>query len=181
MQPYPAPWPHGPPPPPQGVGIGVKIMAGIQCFFGGVGVLYTPFSFFQSKLARDPVSRAIYDAMWDGPAAIWFGFQILIGTVLAAALLASGVGLFWSKRWARTVGLVYGAAALFMLVCGQIATFLVVIPVLQPFLDSHNPVERAGAMGGLIGGVMGGFIGAILPVAMLIVLGRKAIVPQLRD
>jgi hypothetical protein len=161
--------------------VGVKIMAGIQCFFGGIGVLYTPFSVFQGNLARDPVSRAMHDAMWSGPAAIWFGFSILIGTLLAGALLASGIGLFWSKRWARTLGLVYGAGALVMLVCGQIAMLIVVYPVLTPFVDSTNPVERAGAIGGLIGGVFGSFLGAILPVAMLIVLGRKAIVPQLRD
>ena len=58
---------------------------------------------------------------------------------------------------------------------------LVVYPALSPFLESPNAVERGGAIGGLVGGIFGAFFGAVLPVAMLIVLGRKSIVPQLRD
>ncbi|CAN5286630.1 hypothetical protein BH09MYX1_BH09MYX1_56320 [soil metagenome] len=188
MNPYPpnapAPWPHGPPPMQPilpTVGVGVKIMAGIQCFFGGVALLFSPFTFFQRGLAHDKVSIALYAATWDGPAAPFFYSQFAIGLLLALALLGSGIGLFMSKRWARTLGLVYGASALFMLVVGQIMAALFMYPAITPFLDSTNTVERAGAMGGLIGGIFGAFVGAILPTAMLIVLGRKAIVPQLRD
>lgn len=161
--------------------MGVKVLAGFQCFFGGLGVLYTPFAVFQMSFARDAVSKAIYEAMWHGPAAIWSWFQLLVGIALAGIELASGIGLFMSKRWARTLGLVYGGAALVMLVAGQIVTFVVLAPVLDSFRTSSNPIERAAAMGGMIGGIVGAFFGAILPVTMLIVLGRKAIVPQLRD
>lgn len=186
MTPYPnpnvpAPWHQPPPPPPEGVGVGVKILAGIQCFFGALGLLMSPLTLLQRNAAKDAVSKAIFAAMWDGPMAIFAWLQLAIGVVLAAALVASGVGLFMSKRWARTLGLVYGAAALVMLVVGQIVTITVVYPALGPFLDSSNAVERAGAIGGLAGGAGGACIAAILPVAMLIVLGRKSMNAQLRD
>lgn len=183
MTPYPnapAPWHQPPPPPPVGVGVGVKILAGIQCFFGGLGLLLSPLSFVQRNTAKDPVSKAIFAAMWDGPMAIFSYFQLAVGILLACALLVSGVGLFMSKRWARTLGLIYGVAALVMLVVGQLVSIVVIYPVLSPFLDSTNAVERAGAIGGLAGGVGGACFGAILPVAMLIVLGRKSMEPQLQ-
>ena len=182
MSPYPqGPWYPGPPPLPPGVGVGVKVLAGFQCFFGAVGLLMAPLSFVQRSMARDTVSMAMYAAMWDGPAAIWFYFSVAAGILLALALLVSGIGLFMSKRWARTLGLIYGGSSLLMLIAGQLVMLLVVYPVLTPFLESHNPVERGGAIGGLVGGLFGMLFGAVLPVAMLIVLGRKSIVPQLRD
>ena len=184
MTPYPnapAPWHQPPPPPPIGVGVGVKVLAGIQCFFGGLGILLSPFTLLQRNTAKDAVSKAIFSAMWDGPMAIYSWFQLAIGILLAGALLASGIGLFMSKRWARTLGLIYGVAALVMLVVGQLVTIIVVYPVLTPFLDSTNAVERAGAIGGLAGGAGGACVAAILPVAMLIVLGRKSMNDQLRD
>jgi len=182
MNPYPqGPWYPGPPPPPPGVGVGVKVLAGFQCFFGALGMLLAPLTFVQRSMAHDAVSMAMYAAMWDGPAAVWFYFQVAVGILLAIALLVSGIGLFMSKRWARTLGLVYGSSSLLMLVAGQIAMLLVVYPALSPFLESPNAVERGGAIGGLVGGIFGAFFGAVLPVAMLIVLGRKSIVPQLRD
>ncbi len=168
---------YGPPP---GPGAGLKVLAVFQILFGLLGLLSPVMTLVTRHAAKDPVSRELDHAMWEGPAALWFDASLVFGVVLAILLLSTGIGLFMGKRWCRTTGIAYGISSIVLMLIGQAVMAVVAYPLLLDKLDAASPVARGAAMGGLIGGLMGSCFGMILPIATLIVLGRKKVLEVLR-
>ncbi len=169
------------PPTPRGPSTGLKVLAVFQILFGCFGVIGTPISAILAnlQLSKDPVQMKLHDALWEGPGAIYSYASVIVGFFLAILLIVTGVGLWRAKLWSRKTGIAYGAVALVMLVVGQLVMMLMVYPMLMEQLDASNPVQRAGAMGGMIGGLAGALFGGILPLVTLIALGRSSVKSQL--
>jgi len=164
------------PPPRQGVSTGLKVLGIIQIVFGAIGLLGAPIGLAVAMLnaaSKDPVQRRLHELMWEGTMGIWsYGSQAL-GFVFAIALLAGGIGIVRGKRWGRTASFVYSIGSLVSLLVGQVLMGIVVYPELLDMMDkATSPVERAGAMGGLIGGLGAAGFGMILPLIVLIVMAR---------
>lgn len=181
--PYAPPVQHGPsrPGPVKPAGGGLNVLAWIMIIFGGLGLLSAPMTLFTRELARDPASRRVQAIMWEGEMGTWMQLSLVLGTLLAATLLASGIGSLKRRPWARKLGIGYGIATIVMAVLNQIVSAMYLYPALQAQMEHGGRVERAGATGGMIGGMAGAVIGLILPIAVLVMMTRPGIKAQFEE
>jgi hypothetical protein len=174
--------PYQPGAPVQRPGTALKVLGIIQIVFGILGLLSAPVTVLVAifnAASKDPVQRKLHTLMWEGPVAAWSYSQAALGFVFAVLLIATGIGVVRGKLWGRTVGLVYAIGTLASLLIGQVIMFVAVYPALFDMLSSTNPIERAGAAGGIGGGVGAAIFGMVLPLITLVVLARKSARDQL--
>ena len=182
MNPY-APPAHAPTPPVappdlrSGPGTGLLILGIVQIMFGGLGLLTAPLLMLTKSLARDPVSRQIQELTWEGGLGIWTRISLVLGFVMAVALIAAGFGVIKLKPWARPLSMGYAAVALVVVVIGQVMSALYLYPVLFDLVaqGTRNPVAYAGGIGGIAGGIGGGVFALVFPVVILVVMTRRSV------
>ena len=170
-----------PAPPAGGLTSGVIAIAVTEIFFGGMGLLGAPIALALRGLAHDPVSVRIQEITWEGTMGTWMRASLVIGAVLGAVLLASGIGILKRRAWARRAGIAYAGAAIVMQLAGQVVNFTVLFPALEQLSEEYhaNRAARAVVMGGWIGGIAGGLFAFVLPTAILVVLTRPSVKAQL--
>jgi len=141
--------------------------------FGIFGMFASVLLFLPQASSNNPVVQLIHDS----PAyAAWLKISMALGVVVAAALLAAGIGLLKLKPWARTFSIGYGIYAIVMTVVGTVVNyFLLVRPMLEQAQQKHGP-ESAAAIGGAIGGTLGGCLGLIYPILLLVFMTRANVV-----
>src|SRR5271169_3627154 len=132
------PVPPRPPPPTGGLSTGLTAIAVTEIFFGGMGLLGAPLTLALRGLAHDPVSVRIQELTWEGSMGAWMRVSLGLGTVLAGVLLASGIGIFKRRAWARRAGIAYGALGLVMQLIGQAMTFGVLLPALDALAEQYR-------------------------------------------
>ncbi|HEY1954962.1 MAG TPA: hypothetical protein VGH28_05105 [Polyangiaceae bacterium] len=171
------------PPRPPGPSTGLKVLAIIQIIFGAFGLLAAPVGIvlaFVNAASKDPVQRRLHELMWEGPVGAWSYAAQAFALIFGIALLAGGIGVVRGKRWGRTASLVYAIGTLVTIVITQAVLTIAVYPELFDMMSSATtPVQRAGAMGGLLGGIGGAVFSVILPSIVLIVMARRATREQL--
>jgi hypothetical protein len=179
-EPRPAPA-QGPAKP--GLTTGVQAVAVTMIFFGGMGLLGTPLAFLVRGMSHDPVSTRIQEITWEGAMGGWTRVSLGLGTLLSVVLLASGIGVFKRKGWARRAGVAYACVSLAMQVIGLAMTFLVLFPALDELAEQYRYDRTASAavMGGRIGGAFGGIFALALPIAILVVMTRPGVKAQLTE
>jgi hypothetical protein len=187
-QPPGAPRSDAPPAPPQGpakpgLTTGVQATAIAEIFFGAIGLLGAPLALLVRGMAHDPVSERIQEITWEGALGGWTRVSMGLGTVLAAVLLASGIGVLKRRAWARRSGIAYACVTLAMQVVGIAMTFLVLFPALDELAEryAHDRTASAAVMGGRIGGAFGALVALILPIAVLVVMTRPSVKAQLTE
>lgn len=174
QMPAPAPLPAGPA---SGPGTGLLILGIVQIMFGALGLLSAPILLLTKSFARDPVSRQIQALTWEGPLGIWTRLSLVIGFVMAVALIAAGFGIVKLKPWARPLSMLYAVVALVFVIIGQVMSALYLYPVLFELLSqgTRNPVAYAGGIGGIAGGIGGGVFALVFPTVILVVMTRSSI------
>jgi hypothetical protein len=127
--------------------------------------------------SNNPVVQVIRD----NPAfAAWMKFSIVLGVVVAAVLLAAGIGLLMLKPWARITSIAYAIYTFVMIPAGTVVNYIFVLhPMLQQAHGQQAP-ETAGAIGGLVGGIVGSCFGLIYPILLLIFMLRANVVAAFR-
>jgi hypothetical protein len=158
---------------------GLTIMAILMLIFGGLGLFSAPFTLISKELGMRTGSAHIQELMWRGPLGVWMMSSLAIGTLLSIWLAVGGFGILKRRAWARRVSLGYAIANLVFTLLGQVMSLLLLYPVLGALIDSSDPVERAGAVGGLAGGIAGGLFAMLLPVALLVILTRPGVKAEL--
>jgi hypothetical protein len=154
--------------------LGIVMMA-----FGGLGLLSAPMTLASRELGNQTGSGSVQDLIWEGPLATWMSFALFFGTLIALLLLVSGFGVFKRKPWARKSAIGYGITTLVFGALGQLMNVVFLYPKLLELMDSSNTVEKSAAMGGMIGGVIGGLFGMILPIVVLVAMGRPTVKAEL--
>lgn len=91
----------------------------VQMAFGGLGLVGTVSNLIPPK--RDPMSRQVHDALWNGEIATWMRVSTGIGVVLTLILLVAGYSLYKHKPLGRTLSLVHAGSAF---VIGTISYFV---------------------------------------------------------
>lgn len=97
----------------------LKTLGIVQMAFGGLGLLGTLSGLVPPK--RDPISRQVHDALWNGEIATWMRVSTGIGILLTLILLAAGFSLYKHRPLGRTLSLVHAGAAL---VVGTVSYFV---------------------------------------------------------
>jgi hypothetical protein len=149
------------------------VCGGLWLFFSGCTATLTPFYEFMASMFEDAGledeaadMRQMADLWW-----LWL-IQGAIGIALSILLIAAGVGLI--KRTYRGVRLARIWAVLVIL------QLLVMTPLSVYFSEFHGKEQRDDALEtevvlAVIGAVLGALVWLILPVFMLIWLGRERI------
>jgi hypothetical protein len=146
------------PPMPVPVPVSVKVFAVLNMVFGGVGLLCSPFSF----IGIPATMRILGDS---GLVRGWLLFSAAWSVIGAVILLASGIGLWRLKAWARKLAVYYSCLAILLGLVGMV----VVVSAFAGNASAGGP-ER---IGGMVGGVVGGFFGLAYNVLLIIFLSRR--------
>jgi hypothetical protein len=159
---------------------GVTILGIIMIVFGLLGLGAWPLTVASRELgSRTAGGRNVQDLIWEGSLSWWMTFSLAVATLLASVLLASGLGVLKRRPWAQKTALGYGIGTIAFGLIGQLMNVLFLYPKLIQMVDSANPVERAGAAGGMLGGIVGGLFGMILPVVVVYVVTRPSVKAEL--
>ncbi len=149
---------------PPGAGVApVPTSSGVQILnmvFGGLGLLCTPINFISIPVAARTLG---YSPLMKG----YLIFSSVWGLIAAAILLASGIGLWKLKPWARKLSVWYSVVALVLGVAG-------IVVIISAFgdLGGGNEMERAQKVGGIVGGVIGGLVGLVYNVLLIVFLSK---------
>lgn len=140
----------------------VKVFSILNMVFGGLGLICTPINFISIPLAMQTLGDS---ALMKG----YLIFSSLWGFLGAIVLLASGIGLWKLRAWARKLAVWYSVLALVLGLAGLVV-------VLSAFgdLSAGNEMERAQKVGGIVGGVIGGVVGLAYNVLLIVFLSRQA-------
>jgi uncharacterized membrane protein YeaQ/YmgE (transglycosylase-associated protein family) len=140
----------------------IKVFSILNMIFGGLGLLCTPMNFIGIPLAAKTLGNSpmmlgymIFSSVW--------------GFIGACVLLASGIGLWKLKAWARKLAVWYSVLAI---VLGVVGAFVLASAFGQ--MGGGNEMERAQRIGGIIGGVVGSLVGLVYNVLLIVFLVRPA-------
>lgn len=155
----------------------VTVFGILNIVFAGLGLCGTAFSVMlfmpSSAAANNPVVQIIQSS--PGYAA-WMKVSVALGVIVAAALLAAGIGLLNLKPWARTLSIVYAIYAIFMVLIGDVINYIFLIQPMLQKAHGEQGAEAAGAVGGAIGGLFGSCFGLVYPILLLIFMTRPQVV-----
>ena len=138
----------------------IKVFSILNMVFGGLGLLCTPINFISIPLAAKTLG---YSPLMKG----YLIFSSVWGLIAAAILLASGIGLWKLKPWARKLSVWYSVVALVIGLAG-------IVVVISAFgdLGGGNEMERAQKVGGIVWGVIGGLVGLVYNVLLIVFLSK---------
>lgn len=100
--------------------------------------------------------------------------SLALGAIVAALLLAGGIGLLLSKAWGRTLSIVYGWYSIVAAIVGMGVNWYVMQPLLAKMQEGGGPGQVA-VTAGIVGGLIGGCVGMIYPIVLLVFMNRPAI------
>lgn len=140
---------------------------------GLFGALFSLFLFYNVEDSSNPVIKI----MAEHPLYLAFTkISIVISSIFVVLLIASGIGLFLLKPWARLCSLAYAIITIVMGIIGLILNFLFLLgPLLETARQSQGP-QAAAAVGGAFGGIFGGVLGLLYPILVIIFMTRPKFV-----
>jgi hypothetical protein len=149
----------------------LRVLGWVGVALGVLGVCSMPFTLFgllveqpaTAALTRDPAYRIV---AWG---------QLLFSVPLIALQIIGCVGALRARSWSRPVLHTWVAGAFLQLCAGVGAFGFAVLPVMGPMLDASDPVSRIAAASGIGAAGCGLAFGALLPVAVLVVLGLSSV------
>lgn len=157
----------------------VTVFAILNLIFGGIGLACSPLGLLvlvapQGGAPNPAVDALHYSLIYKA----WYIGIIVLGTVAAAALIASGVGLWKQAGWGRKLAIGYAVYAIGAGILGQVMNAIYVYrPSLQILeFEGGNPEVVGGLIGGLIGGICGSCIGLLYPLILLFFMMRREVV-----
>jgi hypothetical protein len=155
----------------------VTVFGILNIVFAALGLCGTAFSVILFLPSAAAANNPVVQIIQSSPAyAAWMKLSVGLGVIVAAALLAAGIGLLNLKPWARTLSIIYAIYAIVMVIIGDVINYIFLIqPMLQKAHSEQGP-EAAGAVGGAIGGLAGGCFGLIYPILLLIFMTRPHVV-----
>ncbi len=139
--------------------------------FGVLSVCSMPFTLFgllveqpaTAELTRDPAYRIV---AWG---------RLLLSVPVIALQIIGCAGALRARPWSRAVLQTWVAGAFLQLCAGVGAFGYAARTVMGPMLDSSDPVSRIAAASGMGAAGCGLAFGALLPVAVLVVLGLSSV------
>lgn len=144
----------------------VTVFGVLNIVFGALGLLCSPIGIVGIMMPQP--GGPVYSAAMK----VFMLFSSGLGLVMAAVLLAAGIGLLNLKQWARQTSYFYGWFAVIWGVLGTVITLVMMISA----LSGASGEAAAGMMGGVIGGACGGIIGLIYPIFLIIYMRKPEIV-----
>ena len=155
----------------------VLVLSIIGLILGGLGILGLILVIGLQLVKfgpRDPMTEALQkDAVYVAISLISSG----IGLILGMLCVASCIGSFSLRPWARKGMCIYAWGAMAQAVLGGLYTMFYVYPKMAAALPAAAPPGyRAGVVGGMIGGGCGMVLGLIYPICVLYFYSRPHVV-----
>src|SRR5690348_13589327 len=110
----------------------VTICGILNIIFAALGIMGTlgSLAFFSANAdLNNPVIKIIHE---NPGYALWMKISILLGTIVAIALLAAGIGLLKLKPWARTLSIGY---AIYTIIYGIIGMVVNYFFLMKPLME----------------------------------------------
>jgi hypothetical protein len=151
--------------------IAAKVFGILNCIFGGFTLATSPFGLMSLGQAKE-----VYEQIGlGGLTANWLIFTVMLAPLVAAVLLACGVGLLLKKPLARKGSVVYG---LFVIGLNALTLIVLGVSVIGALgSGSTDGATTAGLIGGVVGGFIGGTVGCIYPGLLAFFMSR----PNIRE
>ncbi|MFA5239136.1 MAG: hypothetical protein WC476_05430 [Phycisphaerae bacterium] len=133
----------------------VTVFGILNCVFGGMGLLCTPFGMFVGAAAMQKTMQAT------AAYRIWMFVGGFVGIGFSCWLLALGIGLLTFKKWARRGCVAYA--------CTVIVWNFIGVGVNIASLALHWITVPEASLPGFVGGTVGGMCGGLIyPILLLI-------------
>ncbi len=115
---------------------------------------------------------------------VFLNVSSVVAVIAGIALLASGIGMFMLKPWARTTAIVYAVYGILNSLVGGIVYFAFIMPVMakQAQVSGAGPLAGAGMIEGLFvcSGIAGLGVSLAYPILLLIFMFRGNVVAAFR-
>lgn len=151
------------------------VLGSLNLIFGGIEIVLGLGTLASLLLPHSPSAHDV-KARIPGAHAVDVAAEAA-GTVAAALLVASGVGLLKGRRFGRTLAIVYACLELGIRVA-RFAYFLAVL--FRPLMDQLTRAEDQAAMVAALPGLVVGFtsivVGPIYPLVLLYFMNRPLVV-----
>jgi hypothetical protein len=107
--------------------------------------------------------------------------QHVLGLILSALLLVSGLGLLGLRNWARWLAIGYSLASVFVQVYALVVQVFHFDPLIERYLMNSSakgtPIDAiAGTQGNVVSQIAGAFFGVIYPIVLLVLLFLPGVV-----
>jgi hypothetical protein len=156
---------------------GLKWLARIQILVGALGMVGAPLGVLVGLPHTTALSLRIGSLTSTGAGGNWTFLHAAIAEVLAAVLVAGGVGLSTLRRWAPIVVVLQALAALALLAASDAFFWLYIYPALGPIIQSAGKTAagRDELTVMMISGIASSILPATLPICSLVVLSRRSV------
>jgi len=141
----------------------VTVFGVLNCVFGGIGLVCTPFSMIGILMPMPGQSMEFAPAY-----KIFLLISSVVGICFSGWLLALGIGLLKFKGWARRGSVIYACVAIVWGIFGIILSIAAISLGWMGAPEGMAEPQKAGMIGGMVGGICGGALGLIYPVLLLI-------------
>ncbi|MBI4600764.1 MAG: hypothetical protein HY721_02275 [Planctomycetes bacterium] len=159
----------------------VTVFGILNICFGAVGILGC-LSSFRFLFDRPPGDNPVYEVMYESPTYLAISRGMLLPSLIFSALmLASGIGLLRSKRWAWIAAIVCGVVGI---ATGLVSTVLNHSYLFRPLMERAATMpgpQKAGLIGGAVGVLLAGIASLIYPILLLALLSRRTVAAYFRS
>jgi len=154
----------------------MKVISILNIVFGGLGLLCIPFNLMAIHLATKTldhvhlVTQTVGNSLMMSPLMRnWLVFSSVWGVIGSGILLASGIGLWKLKPWARKLAVGYAVLAIMLGLAG-----IVIVIIAFGGGGAGNELEHVQRIGGIVGGVIGGLVGMVYNILIIVFLTKPS-------
>jgi len=157
----------------------IKVFSIFNMVLGGLGLLCTPFSFIAMHMVTKAtktldhvhlVTQTVGNSLMMSPLMRnWLVFSSVWGVIGSGILLASGIGLWKRRSWARKLAVGYAVLAIVLGLAG-----IVIVIIAFGGGGGGNELEHVQRIGGIVSGVIGGLVGLVYNVLMIVFLNKPS-------
>jgi hypothetical protein len=159
----------------------VTVLAIIGIVWGALGALSGICSLVP-YVVQSSQPNPVLDAVRARPLLhAWTILSTLLSWVIAIILLAGSIAALSLRPWGRLVMVGYAVVNLVISLIGTFMLIGVMLPLMQPMLESGDPVVKGGAVGGILGAVAGIGLGLLFSVFILVFMRRPEVLAAFEE
>jgi len=149
----------------------VTVFGVLNIVFGGMGLMCTPLAVVAQFLPQPPDAPQV---TFPPAMQVYSMFSFGLNVLMAAVLLAAGIGLLKQRRWGRQVSYAYGW---FSVIWGVIGMAFVLVMLGGSFGNTGTSgPESMAATSGLVGGMCLGLLGLVYPILLIVYMKKPHVV-----
>jgi hypothetical protein len=153
----------------------VTVLAILNIVFGGLGLLCSPVALLMQSFQSARFNRAMVPGLTNPAYQAWTTAGLILSCIIAAVLLAAGIGMLQLRPWSRTATIGVSILTLIRIGISLVLFGTLVAPALLAASAGGGSSMQVIASSALVGGIVGMLSGTIYPIVTLYFLNRPAV------